>query len=96
MGWTGASWLLSGLLGDAATRSLASVLYVLATVGFVVGGIGTLARQGWWRPVVVGSAGLSAGIVVLLWDGRLDLIVQKGLVGLLIDMGILVALFVFG
>jgi len=34
--------------------------------------------------------------VILLWDGRLDLIVQKGLVGLLIDMGILVALLVFG
>lgn len=32
----------------------------------------------------------------MLWDGRLDLIVQKGLVGLLIDMGILVALLVFG
>jgi hypothetical protein len=96
MGWTGESWLLSNLLGDAVTRSLASVLYAMATVGFVAGGIGMLMRQEWWRPVAVGSAAVSAAIVILFWDGGLDLIVQKGLIGLLIDAAILIALLVLG
>jgi hypothetical protein len=94
MGWTGESWLMTRLLGDAATRSVASVLYALSTVGFVAGGIGMLARQGWWRPVAVASAALSGATVILLWDGGLDSIVQKGLAGLLIDVGILAVLLV--
>jgi len=44
MGWTSESWLLFGLLGEAATRRLAGVVLSLATVGFVVGGP---AVRGW-------------------------------------------------
>jgi hypothetical protein len=92
MGWTGESWVFSSLLGDGTTRSLASALYALATVGFVAGGIGMLIRQEWWRTVVMAAAALSTATVVLFWDGSPDLIVQKGLIGLLIDGAILVAL----
>jgi len=68
----------------------------LAAVGFVAGGIGTFIRQDWWRPVVVGSAALSAVTVVVFWDGQPGMIVQKGLAGLLIDGAILIALLVLG
>ena len=96
MGWTGKSWLFSPLLGDAATRSLATVLYGLATLGFVIGGIGIFAQQAWWRPLVIGSATFSAAIILLFWDGGLRMLVQKGLIGLLINIVLLVALLVFG
>jgi hypothetical protein len=92
MGWTGRSWLFSPLLGDAATRALAAVLYSLATLGFVAGGIGIFAGQGWWRPLVIGSATFSSAIILLFWDGNAQLLVQKGLIGLLINAGLLVAL----
>ncbi len=94
MGWSGESWLLSPLLGDAATRSLATVLYGLATLGFVIGGIGVLVQQAWWRPVVIGSAAFSSAIIILFWDGNRQLLVQKGLIGLVINVAILVALLV--
>jgi hypothetical protein len=94
MGWTGESWIFSSLLGDGATRSLTSVLYAAATIGFVAGGIGMLVRQDWWRTAVVAAAVLSTTTVVLFWDGSSDLIVQKGLIGLLINVVILVALLV--
>jgi hypothetical protein len=94
MGWTGKSWLFSPLPGDAITRSLASVLYVLATIGFVAGGIGIFVQQEWWRPVVVASAAFSAAIIVLFWDGGMQMLVQKGLIGLLINIVILVALLI--
>ncbi|NIV29154.1 MAG: hypothetical protein GWN58_06480 [Anaerolineae bacterium] len=95
MGWTGESWLFSPLLGDGATRGLATVLYSLATLGFVAGGVGVLARQDWWRPVVIGSAAFSAVIIILFWDGGLPRIVEKGLLGFLINVALLVALLVF-
>ena len=95
MGWTGESWLFSPLLSDGAVRGLATVLYSLATLGFVVGGIGVFARQDWWRPVIIGSAAFSAVIIALFWDGGLQRIVEKGLLGFLINAVLLIALLVF-
>ncbi len=94
MGWTGKSWLLSGVLGDQFTRSLASALFVLAAIALVISGAGVVfMREAWWRPLLIGSALLSALTIVLFWDGRTDLLVQRGAVGLAIDAAILVALF---
>jgi hypothetical protein len=56
--------------------------------------IGMLIRQEWWRPAVVGSAALSTAIVILFWDGSLELIVEKGLIAFLINVAILAALLV--
>ena len=90
MGWTGESWLLSGLLGESLARSLAGVLYIAATLAFVAGGVGIFADAEWWRPLVLGTAILSSVLVLLYWDGGPEMIVQKGLVGLLINVGIIV------
>lgn len=95
MGWTGESWLFYPLLGDGATRWLATVLYGMAALGFVAGGIGIFSQQTWWRPVVIGSAALSAAIILLFWDGGWQRIVEKGLIGFLINVSILVALLLF-
>ena len=62
----------------------------------MVGGTRILVRQAWWRPLVVGSAALSAGIFVLFWDGGMQHLDQKGGVGLLIDTAILVAVLALG
>jgi hypothetical protein len=95
MGWTGRSWLLTGILGDNTARTIASVLFVLATLGFVAGGVGYLADLAWWRTVLIVSAVLSAVTTLIFWDGSAQYIVQKGLLGFLIDIGILLWLFVF-
>jgi hypothetical protein len=94
MGWSGQSWLLMNRLGETPLRSLASALYVLAAVLFVAAGAGIFLRAGWWRPVLIGSAAFSSVVILLFWDGRPELLVQKGLIGLLINMIILVALLV--
>lgn len=39
------SWAFSKLLGDEATRLLASISCVLAAIGFLVGGAGILLRS---------------------------------------------------
>ena len=94
MGWTGRSWLLTNVIGDSPTRSMASLLLILATIGMVVSGIGVMARGEWWRPVLIGSTVLSSVTLLLFWDGSTDLIVQKGLLGLVINGAILIAMAV--
>lgn len=89
MGWTGASWILSGMLGETSLRWLATVLYGLAALGFVLAGIGVLAQTSWWQPVLLAVAGFSSLIILIFWDGGWNLIVQKGLLGLLINLVII-------
>lgn len=95
MGWTGRSWIFSNILGNSTTRSLASVLYVLAALAFVVSGVDILIRQEWLRPVLMGAAILSAATIFFFWDGSGQLLVEKGLLGLLIDAVILVSILLF-
>jgi hypothetical protein len=95
MGWSGESWLLSGMLGDEKARSLAAILYLLATLGFVVAGIGMLTKGGWFRPVMILSAALSSVAIILYWDGNPSLLVQKGLLGFVISAFVFLGLVVF-
>lgn len=95
MGWSSRSWLFTDLLGDAATRSLASVLFIMATLGFVAAGVGILLSTSWWRLLLLGAALLSTAILLVLWDGSTQFIVEKGLIGLLINF-VVIALMLFG
>lgn len=94
MGWTGESWLLSRFLGESVTRPLASVVFTLATLVFVVSGAGMLVNTDWWRAGLIGSAIFSTAMVMLYWDGNFEMIVEKGLIALLINAGIIVAVLV--
>lgn len=94
MVWPDGSWAFSKLLGDETTRLVASITYVLAATSFVAGSTGILARQAWWHPVVVGSAAFSAVLIFLFWDGGMQKLADKGGIGLLINLAILVALLI--
>ena len=92
--WPDGSWAFSKLLGDERTRWLASVSCVLAAIGFVAGGAGMLAGQAWWRPPVVGSAAFSGFMLILLWDGRMQRLGEKGAFGVLINGAILATVLI--
>ena len=92
MGWTGRSWLLSAFLGDPALRWLSTALYAVATLGFLAGGLGLVAQQDWWELITIAAAAISAVTIVLFWDGGTQMLVQKGLIGFLIDITILTVL----
>jgi hypothetical protein len=95
MVWPDGSWMFGRLLGDGATRNLASALLVLVAVVFVAGGIGIFARQAWWRPVIMAAAVFSSLIYLLFWDGGWGHLDNKGGIGILINLAILAALLVF-
>ncbi|GAB4440590.1 MAG: hypothetical protein Kow00120_08800 [Anaerolineae bacterium] len=94
MVWPDGAWLFARLLGNRTTQTLASISCVLAAIGFVAGGVGVFASQDWWRPVAVASAAFSAVLFALFWDGKAQKLHDKGGVGLLINLAILVALLV--
>ncbi|GIK42942.1 MAG: hypothetical protein BroJett011_67750 [Chloroflexota bacterium] len=89
MVWPDSSWAFSKLVGDKATRWLASACCILAAIGFVVGGAGIIAGWAWWRPVVVGVAVFSTGLFILFWDGKMRELDNQGGIALLINMAIL-------
>ncbi len=94
LAWPDGSWSFSALLGDERTRLLASASCVLAAIGFVAGGVGILARQAWWRPPAVGAAAFSAVMLIFLWDGQMQRLHDKGAIGVLINVAILVAVLI--
>lgn len=95
MGWSGTSWLLTSILGDGATRIIASILYTLASLGLLAAGVGLLMDQKWFRPVMLWSAVLSLIAVVLFWDGNASQIIEKGLIGFVISGLVILVLLVF-
>jgi hypothetical protein len=95
MVWPDGSWAFSKLLGNEAVRNLASISLILVAVGLIVGGVGILASQAWWRPVVVGVAAFSSLVYILFWNGRMQNLDGQGVVGILIDIAILLAVLIF-
>jgi hypothetical protein len=86
---TARSWLLPRLgLSASSVRWIGIALVVLATLGFVLAGLGILGVPGLaaiWRTVAVVSACLSLLLLITFWHPWL-------VVGVLIDLVILVAL----
>jgi hypothetical protein len=93
--WPDGSWALSKFMAASSIRNIAGVLLILAALGFIAGGIGLLAKQVWWRPVIVCTAIFSSLLYLLLWDGSLHRLDNQGWVGILIDLVILVAVLIF-
>ena len=92
--WPDGSWAFSKLLGDATTRTLASIACIIAAIGFITGGAGVLFSLTWWRPVVVAIAIFSTMVYVLFWDGKLRRLPDQGAVAILINLAILIAVLI--
>jgi hypothetical protein len=92
MGWNGESWLLTGLLPEGVILAVASVLYVLVALLFVAGAGGYLRGADWATAALLAGAVLSTLVLVAMWDGRFDLLVEKGVVGVAINLAILAVL----
>lgn len=95
MGWNGKSWLLTNAFGDSVTRSLASILLIVSALGLSVGGVAFTAQARWAQPVLMIFGILSALTLIIFWDGGVDMIVQKGLIGFLISVAIVAAVLIF-
>jgi hypothetical protein len=75
--------------------TLAGVSLVIASLGFLAGGVVLFLRQAWWQPSTLGAAVFSMLVFVLFWDGKLKELADQGGVGVLIDLAILAAILIF-
>jgi hypothetical protein len=62
-------------------------------VAFVVGGAALLARAEWSQAVLAGAALISSFVILVFWDGGLSMAVEKGLIGLALNLVLLALLW---
>lgn len=95
LAWPDGAWLLNRLLQVETVRWVTAVSLIIATLGFVVSGIGLFWQFGWWRQMVVGTAVFSSALYLVLWDGGWQNLDDKGGVGILLNLAILFVAYRF-
>ena len=55
-----------------------------------VSGVGLLMRAHWWTLAAVFTAVFSSAVVILFWDGKFKRLPDKGFVGVLINIAVLI------
>ncbi|WP_336359623.1 hypothetical protein [Haladaptatus sp. ZSTT2] len=87
--WNGRSWLLSEVLEETQIRTFANGLFLLVALGFVIGALGYVFAQNWWRPLLIAASVLSTALYLLLWDGKATQLPEKGGLGILINVAVI-------
>ena len=96
MTWPENSWAFSRLFGNKSTRGIASVSCVAAALVFIVGGVCIFVKQPVWLSITVGASAFSTLLVILMWDGKMKELPNKGLFAVLINVVIVILLLVVG
>ena len=89
MGWTGESWLLSGIFQPAILKFTAVILHSLSGLLFLAVAVGVYASNTWKMQFLLAVAILSSFTIILYFDGSWQMMVQKGLIGLIINLFII-------
>ncbi len=92
---TGSSWLLAGSLGAQGTRNVGAIVFTAMTLIFVVVAGGLALRQTWAQQGLAVASFLSSVALLAFWDGSFQDLTSKGFIGLVINVGLLIALLAF-
>lgn len=69
MGFLDNPWILPGAFTvQSAVGKLSALLWLIAMAGFVVAGIGLLARKAWWPSLAVVAAVISLVVIIPWWN----------------------------
>lgn len=93
MGWTGQSWLLSNLLQDSSLKLLSTIFFAISTLMFLIGGILLGFKMELANNILTYASIISSLTLIIFWDGSFDMIVQKGIIGLIINIVLLYLVF---
>lgn len=89
MGWTGNSWLLDAVIPPSIIRIIAVLLYTLAAIVFIINAVALLLGKAWWSNGLLIAAVISTLTILLFFDGNGQMLVQKGLIGVIINLAII-------
>lgn len=90
MTWPDGSWAFARLMGNDATRLLASLALVVTAIGFIVAGVAILASQAWGATLLLVVSIFSSVLYLLFWDGTMAHIDNQGAIGILINLALIV------
>jgi len=94
MGWTGKSWLISKFIVQKPIKIFAGSLFVVAGILFFISGIAVLTDAHGLKNLLLLSSIFSTLILLVYWDGQINMLVPKGVIGVLINLIIaLIAIF---
>lgn len=91
--WHGRSWLLTGLIGESASRTVGLIIYLACTIGFLLAALGVmgwLVPNDWWRTLALVFAVISLVGLVFYWHSLVALFNKLGAIG--VNLAILVGL----
>lgn len=89
MGWTGNSWLLDAVIPASTIRFIAVFFYSFAALAFIISAVGVLFAKDWLNNGLIIAAVISTFTILLFFDGSGNMLVQKGLIGLIINLAII-------
>lgn len=92
--WTGSSWVLASRFGEQGARATGALAFASLTILFVITTIGLAWRLPWAQTWLATSAVLSSAMLLLFWDGSFQDLSEKGIIGLVINILLLILLFV--
>jgi hypothetical protein len=93
--WPDGAWLLSRIFNQSVLRNIAGISMIISAFTQIVGGASFLFRQEWARVLIIIGAVISSLAFFLCWNGRFQGMADQGWFGILINVGIIVALSVF-
>ena len=88
--WPDGSWAFARLLGESGTRTWASAALAVAAICFVAAGVTVYFKRPWWGITAVIASVVSSLIFILFWDGGFSRLHDKGAVGVLINIVIII------
>lgn len=93
--WTGKSWLLSNLFDTNTVKILGDIFYVIATILFLITGIAYIAQIDWRKSIILIAVIFSTMTILLFWDGIRKNLPDKGFIGILINIAIVIVVYIF-
>jgi len=95
LAWPDESWMLGKHIKTKNIRSMASILCIVAALGFIFGGIGYITEYLWIELVIGTTAVFSSLIYLLFWNGIFSNLDAQGGVGVLINLAIIALIFLY-
>ena len=87
MGWNAESWLLSKFASAHWQENIASLLFAISALLFVAAAVGFYFQLSSWRTMLWIASFFSSLTIFLFWDGEPRMLIEKGIIGLLINIG---------
>lgn len=88
MGWKYSVSPLHMVLSDNGLRTIALIVYSSALLFFVISGITFHFNKAFSLPALWLGVLVSSGAILLFFDWKFEMLVQKGLIGFLINIGL--------